>query len=209
MTTKPQVLIFDDNEIWASNYELAISRHYLARSVITVDEWHEFISAPYWSAIVVDVQILGQKKSGLDFAKEAILKHGITTPVIIISGIAPLEDIKEKYNQFFFDFIPHENYSARLLSTINRACDEQIRHEHVVRMLTVFTEQRDLLDYKLSSTDIEEVTDEHKFTEVKQIFGSMEGQTLHEIIKNQIPRKIDYQNHVGKLLFHIIRKEYN
>ena len=142
---KPRVLIFDDDEDWAEQIAASIRGICDPTVVTTVGDWIPEVGATYWDVIVVDVQITGSPKLGTGHAEQAILEYQITSPVIVISGVWRLEDVKAKHPDIFFDFISKDHLNDSLPESIIGACSMVPRTAHVKKMLTSFAKERGIL----------------------------------------------------------------
>ena len=111
-----RVLVFDDDHDWADQMALTLNE-FSPQPISNPDDWNKHI-ATRWSAIVVDVQILGSTMNGPDMAARAILEYGITAPVIVVSGIIRLDEIRQKYGDVFFDYVHKDDCGQQLPSVV-------------------------------------------------------------------------------------------
>ena len=174
ISTKPRVLIFDDDEGWAEQIALLLRDRCNASTAHTISRWRHEVSGTHWDAMVMDVQITGSPETGTDQAERAILEYGITSPIIVISGVWPLEEVEEKYRNIFFDYISKDNLND-LPESIDRACSMGPRTDHVKRMLTSFAKKLGMLknEFPLESLDT---------IGFRQLFESSNGKTIEDFI---------------------------
>lgn len=115
------------------------------------NDWGQHIASARWSALVVDVQILGHTLQGPDIAARSILEFGITAPVIIVSGIIRLDTVRQKYGDVFFDYVHKDDCGDRLLPVVSSACSRDGLERHLRGMLTRIASDLDVIDKQFSS----------------------------------------------------------
>ena len=165
---RPKVLIFDDDMNWAEQIEKAICDRCDPSKLTTIDSWNEAMASSHWDVIVADEQIKGYPKTGTDYAERAILEYGITAPVIVITGVWLLRELKSKSPGMFFDYISKENLHDRLPEAIDRACQIDARTDHVERMTKAFAKKFGILEKEFPP-------DLLRCTELKRLFESGGG----------------------------------
>ncbi|MCY4491030.1 MAG: response regulator, partial [Thaumarchaeota archaeon] len=146
MNVKPKVLIFDDQKDWADQIALTLNK-FSTTTISNPDHWNKTISSTHWDAIIVDVQILGDSLDGPERAEQSILDFGIVTPIIIISGVVNLEDVKKKYGDIFFEYIHKDNYNKDLPHLVENACNVENRYYHMINMLTELAKKFKVLNH--------------------------------------------------------------
>ena len=148
--------------------------------------------------MIMDVQILGSPEKGTDHAERAILEYGITSPVIVISGVWQLEDLKKKHSDIFFDYISKNDLNDRLPESIARACSMGPRTAHVKRMLILFAKKFDILkkEFPLELLD----------TMSRPLFESSGGKTIEDLINMIWVGARRYLDSMGKTAFIVMRE---
>ena len=201
MIPSKQVLVFDDKKEWR---ELIADTLKPVAKVQTVDDpnnWNLHISAPYWDAIVVDVQILGYDESGAEIAEKSIYKFGITAPIIIISGIVNLADLKKTYGDIFYAYVSKDNFSEILPAIVQQATTESERRKHFHKMLIATAKKNGCLK---KPSDDKVVS---YYASMCQSIGKGNGRTIEEIINGINSYPIQEINKIGKAMFGIISNE--
>lgn len=103
------------------------------------------MSSSFWDVIVMDVQIAEYPETGTDHAERAILEYGITSPVIVISGVWLLKDLEKRHPDIFFGYVSKDNLHDSLPDLIDRACRIDSRTDHVKKMATAFAKKFEVL----------------------------------------------------------------
>ena len=193
---RPQVLIFDDSEEWAELIAQVIRDECDAATSCTIARWRHEVTSPHWDAIVVDVQIDGSPKAGTDHAEEAIWEYGITSPVIVISGVMRLEDVKKKHPGIFFDYISKDDLND-LPESINKACSMKPRGAHIKRMLTSYARKFGVLKKEFSPELLDPAN--------KQLFQDSNGKTVGDLISMLCGGTKHQLNVMGRTIFDVMR----
>ena len=196
---KRRVLIFDDNKDWAELIAELIRDKCDASTACTINRWRHEVTAPHWDAMVMDVQILGSPETGTDHAERAIWEYGITSPVIVISGVWRLEDIKRRHPGIFFDYISKDDLNDLLPESIDRACSIGPRTAHVKRMLASFANKFGILKKEFPP----ELLDTMGF---EQLFKSSNGKTIEDLINMIWGGTKQQLSNVGRAAFFVMRE---
>lgn len=172
---KPKVLIFDDDMDWADQIAMSIRDRCDPSELTAKDRWDEAMASSYWDVIIVDEQIAGYTKTGTDYAEQAILKYGITSPIIVISGVWLLRDLKSKNPGMFFGYVSKDHLRDELPGMIDRACQIDARTDHVKQMTTAFAKKFGILKKRFPP-------DLLRCTTLKRLFESAGGSTVADLI---------------------------
>ncbi len=197
LRTKPKVLIFDDKEWWAKQIANTIRLTYDTTTTTTIDYWRKEASSAYWDVIVMDVKILGTQTTGTHHAEQAILEYGITSPIIVISGVSSHDEMEREHPGIFFDYVHKDDLGSRLPESVDRACTIGARTDHVRRMTTAFARKFRILRVGFS-------TDLLQGKVLKQLFESAGGTTVADLIgliEGATKQQIDY---MGKNVLMVI-----
>ena len=83
MTTKPRILIIDDDENFTGDLELFLSKHYHCTTANSYRTGMQTFQSETYDAVLLDIH-LGGKKNGLDLLREIRRQDGLI-PVIMIT----------------------------------------------------------------------------------------------------------------------------
>ena len=203
MTNKPNVLICDDESDWADLIEVSIQNKYSTSKMTNPDNWNKQIGSSNWDAIIVDVQLIGTDVTGVDHAERSILDYGVTSPIIIMSGVVNLEEFQQKYGKMFFDYISKDEFNKSLLESLDKACEHSMRLQHVKDVLLLFCKKFGILDTEFPISLLKEYGND----DVLQSFKSNNGKTLRDLIDSilyGVKHKLDK---MGKIIFAIIQHQ--
>ena len=190
-------MIFDDQFEWAEQIELSLKNKFSTTTISNPDNWNEHISSTYWDAVIVDVQILGDRLNGPERAEQSILKYGITSPIIVISGAVNLKGIEKKYGKIFFAYVDKNNYNEHLPSLIESACTEQGRLKYICEMLTEFGKKFNILDSVFPKNMI---TD----TVAYSLFENDGGKTIEDLIRIILVGTKNHLSKMGQIILKVI-----
>lgn len=188
---RPKVLIFDDNMDWADQIAMSIRDRCDPNALTAVNRWDEAMASSRWDVIVVDEQIAGHPKTGTDYAEQAILKYGITSPVIVISGVWLLKDMESKHPGMFFGYVSKDHLRDKLPGMIDRACQMDARTDHVRQMTTAFAKKFGMLKKEFP-------LDLLRCTALKQLFESAGGKTVADLIGLIGEATVQHLDRIGK-----------
>ena len=191
-------MFFDDDREWAEQLALSISSKYETSIATNPGHWNIHICSTQWDVIVVDVQIHGSPETGTERATKDILQYGITSPIIVISGVVNVQSIQKEYPGIFFGFISKDDVAEHLSELIDKACSINARTTHVKRMLTAFAKKYGMLKKKFP---VEQLQD----TMLLQLFKSANGETMDDFISMTKGESRSYLDRVGKIVLTTIR----
>lgn len=201
MSNKPNILICDDEQDWADLISTSIQSKCNTSTTTDPTNWNKQIGSSKWDAIIVDVQLIGYGITGVEHAEKSILEYGVTTPIIIISGVVNLEKYRKKHDKIFFDYISKDDFNKPLLESIDRACQNTIRSQHVKDVLILFCKKFKILNNKVPLSLLEGHND------ALQSFKSNNGKTLGDLINSIVYGVKHKLDKMGKIVFEIIRHE--
>ena len=198
MNIHPKVLIFDDQPRWAEQIALSLKNKFLTTTISNPDRWNKHISSTYWDAIIVDVDILGDNLNGPERAEQSILEYGMTSPIIVISGVVNLKDIEKKHGNVFFAYVHKDNYNEQLPTLIESACTEQGRCKYIHGMLIEFGKRFSILDNEFPKYMITDKV-------ASALFDSNSGRTINDLISTILVGTKNELSKMGKIILEIIR----
>ena len=198
MSIQPKVLIFDDDQQWAEQIELSLKDKFSTTTISNPDYWNKHISSTHWDAIIVDVQIMGYELNGPERAEQSILEYDITSPIIVISGVANLKDIEKKHGKVFFAYVHKDNYNDQLPPLIESACKEQGRYNYIHGMLMELGKRFKVLDSEFPK---DMITDKAAFT----MFDDTDGRTIVDLISTILYGTKNNLSKMGKIILEVIK----
>lgn len=145
----------------------------------------------------MDVDIAGSETTGTDRAEQAILEYKITSPIIVVSGVWALDEVKKRHPGIFFDYIHKDNLNDCLPESINRACSIAPRTNHVRTMLTSFAQKFGILKKGFTL----ELLPGREF---RQMYESVHGETIGDLIGLIEPLSRKYLDRIGKAILTVI-----
>jgi len=193
-----KVLIFDDRPDWAEQIALSLKNKFSTTTISNPDNWNKHISSTYWDVIIVDVEIFGDKLNGPERAEQSILEHGITSPIIVISGVVSLDGIEKKYGKAFFAYVHKDNYNEQLPSLVDSACTNDRRNKHISEMLLEFGKRFKILDDEFPKNMIIDST-------ALDVFNRSRGRTIKDLICLVVFGTKNHASKIGKMILEIIK----
>lgn len=201
MSDRPNVLICDDEQDWVDLITKSIQGKYKTSATTDPSNWNKQIGSSNWDAIIVDVQLIGQDITGVEYAEESILQYGVTSPIIITSGNVNLKGYREKYGKMFFDYISKDDINEPLLESLEKACQNTARLQHVKNVLILFCQKFQILDNIVPLQLLEDYGD------ALQYFRSSNGRTMKDLINSILHGSKHKMDKMAKIIFYIIRHE--
>lgn len=198
MSIQPKVLIFDDQQQWAEQIALSLKNKFSTTTISDPNHWNKHISSTYWDVIIVDVEILGDKLNGPERAEKSILEYNITSPIIIISGVVNLNDIKRRHGKIFFAYVHKDNYNKELPSLVESACTVQERSKYISGMLIEFAKKFNILDREFPKNMINDNV-------ASALFDNNGGKTINDLISTIIVGTKNELSKMGKIILEIIK----
>lgn len=177
---KPKILIFDDEKIWANTMSKTLKEKFSVTSTTKHKNWNQNLRSTFWDVVLVDVQI-GAAKTGAQLAEEAILNFNITAPIILISGVVNLQEVKKKYKNIFFDYICKEEPEERLLNVALKAYEDRTEGVHLKKMLNILAKRHHVYEDKIIPEFVRTYNNSNK------ILKNIEGKTIGNLIKRLEP----------------------
>ncbi len=151
----PKIMIFDDDPQWAKQMRLLLTAFHVT-AISDPKDWDVHISRSDLQALVVDVDILGDKMTGPERAMKSILEFGVTAPAVIISGVVDLDEVKKKYGDLFYGYVHKDRCPEDLPGMLKDACTPESRLAYIRRMTAEMARQRGVLDYEFPPDWIED-----------------------------------------------------
>ncbi len=196
----PKVLIFDDDGDWAEQIAISIQDKCDPHTLTTIMSLDEAVASSRWDVIIVDEQIKGYPKTGTDHAEIAILKYGITSPIIVITGAWLLKDLQKLHPAgMFFGYVSKDHLRDKLPGMIDEACRTYARLEHVKKMTTAFAKKFGVLGKEFP-------LDLLQCTALRRLFESVGGRTVADLISLIGETTIQRLDRIGKSILIVIDK---
>ena len=177
--TRPRVLVFDDDPNWTTTIKETLEPEIEVRTTNDPVNWSVQMRQPVWDAIIVDVEIIGSEDDGVTIAEKSIREFGITSPMIIITGIANLKDIQKEYKKIFFGYISKDDFNEILVDTVNDAISQSGKNNHMWNMISGIARKNKILkkdcgDYTRSD-----------YPEVSTYMSNPNGKTIEQVIEDE------------------------
>lgn len=173
---KPKVLIFDDEKIWANIMSKTLKQKFSVVSTTRQKNWNQNMRSTFWDIILVDVQI-GTAKTGAQLSEEAILNYNITSPIILISGVVDLHDVKKKYGNIFYDYICKEESDEKLLKSTLKAYEGITEGNHLKKMLSTLAKRHHVYDDEIIPEFVK------TYNGTNDLLKNIEGKTIGHLIR--------------------------
>ena len=140
---------------------------------------------------------LGDQLDGPERAEKSILDFGITSPIIIITGVADLAGVEKKHGKIFFAYVHKSDYNKQLLPLVEKACTNDGRFTYIKDMLTEFAKRFKILHYEIPEGIIENEI-------ASKLFYDNDGKTIKDLILIILAGSKPYLSKMGQVILHVI-----
>lgn len=140
-----RILVLDDQfAIRNLIDEILTVNGYEVRQASNLTEAEQLLTAETFDAIVVDI-FLSERETGLSLLPRA-REHQPNTPVIVISGMASMDNVMEALKAGAYDMITKPFNVMDMLNVIARAVEKKRMSDENERLVVALRRERDLLE---------------------------------------------------------------
>lgn len=183
-TNTSRVLLFDDYDNWINFMGDLIKNSIPGIRLSTVKNaqgWERHVSSSLWDAIIVDVQLDGDSKNGVEHALDSIWNDGTFAPIILVSNAVNLDLFDNKYGKMFFKYIDKSDFADMLPTAVKDTFMIDKRIAHVNNVLMLIGQKLEILDSEVPAKLLPQYS-----REVQEHFSSNDDKTLRAFIDSVI-----------------------